>query len=190
MKRTTPAIIKCALVTVAALAVLKNSHGFVVKGPSSSLNRSTAASRLGMVTNIPRTLDATTDVPGDPKRTIDSSSAAKKESQPQQSKDIPPQLKMVQESFAKLKSGSDIRGSFVNHGEISVPSAAPALARVPAEGAPASITPIAAFCMGYAFAKMVAASETNNETPPTICIGRDPRSHGSRYVMAKAFAGL
>jgi phosphomannomutase len=45
------------------------------------------------------------------------------------------------------------------------------------------LTPFAAHCLGYAFATMLKDSMGGEEV--VVCIGRDPRGHGT--VLADAF---
>lgn len=166
-------MLKSELCLLLLTGIAHLSHGFGTQGRAvgTFAQGRVISTNLGMLANVP--VDA---------RNMTTHSAAS-ETPLQQSVELQPtpDLKHLQDSFLKLKSGSDIRGSFLNHGELSASSAVMALKRMPSEGGPAYLTPLAAYCMGYAFAKIVANNIQNKIDPPTICIGRDPRSHGSRY---------
>ena len=97
----------------------------------------------------------------------------------------------------------DIRGRFVDHKRVgSVASVAHEIGRKPASPH-ASLTPFAAHCLGYGFARLVLDRQLQQQQqvvtsispypqsspkqqPITILIGQDPRSHGMR--IADAFA--
>jgi hypothetical protein len=84
---------------------------------------------------------------------------------------MPPRLSRLLQSMSKLKSGSDIRGVYMD--------------RLGSTGtASAALTPMAAHCLGHAFGTMVK-DMTGRETVK-ICIGMDPRPHGPR--IADGFA--
>lgn len=94
---------------------------------------------------------------------------------------MPPSLSIIRRSFSQLLSGSDIRGTFVDHprrGTMASVAQATSKSSLPA------LTPFAAHCFGYAFATMLSESSPKGEEF-TICIGRDPRGHGT--VLADAF---
>ena len=90
---------------------------------------------------------------------------------------LPPSLSTIYRSFAQLESGSDIRGKFVDHprrGNIAAVAKA-----IRNENHPA-LTPFAAHCFGYAFASMLKKNQKGvNDQELVICIGRDPRTHGT-----------
>ena len=103
-------------------------------------------------------------------------------------------LETIKHAFLKLQSGSDIRGQFVDHATdpLSIESAIEAMHHRP-KGSPAPLTPLAAYCMGYSFAHYISESLSGNV--PTICVGRDPRSHGVKLADqfckgAKAFGAV
>ncbi len=98
-------------------------------------------------------------------------------------------VETIQQSLLQLPSGSDIRGQFVDLpyrppvGEDVdhvwlIQSTLEALKNRSSKGSSslAPLTPLAAYCIGYAFARYISSSSSS--TPPTICIGRDPRPHG------------
>lgn len=102
---------------------------------------------------------------------------------------LPPSLNIVRRSLTHLASGSDIRGQFV-----ATPPAAKgsrsfaALAQAIGQSNLPALTPFAAHCLGFAFASMVKEElqqQYDNEDI-VICLGRDPREHGS--VLADAFS--
>jgi hypothetical protein len=83
-------------------------------------------------------------------------------------------------SDSNIQSGSDIRGTFVDHprrGNMAAVASATGKSILPA------LTPFAAHCLGYAFATMLKDSMGGEEV--VVCIGRDPRGHGT--VLADAF---
>jgi hypothetical protein len=103
----------------------------------------------------------------------------------------------IQQSLLQLPSGSDLRGQFVDlpsgitttrdeldHGWM-IQSTVEVLRersnnkKGTSSSSLASLTPLAAYCIGYAFANYLSAFSSS---PPTICIGRDPRPHGERLV--------
>jgi hypothetical protein len=108
---------------------------------------------------------------------------------------LPPSLSIVRRSFQQLASGSDIRGRYVAtpvaaKGARSFSTLAHAIGgqnnKLPA------LTPFAAHCLGFAFATMVKEeqfkkpSTTRNDDHVVICLGRDPRDHGT--ILADAFS--
>ena len=97
---------------------------------------------------------------------------------------VPPSLSIIMRSIANLASGSDIRGSFVDHSRVgSIVNVAHAIGKN-ADKAMPPLTPLAAHCIGYAFAKMLLENYPAGEQV-VIAVGRDPRSHGS--ALADAF---
>ncbi|KAG7339305.1 phosphoglucomutase/phosphomannomutase domain containing protein [Nitzschia inconspicua] len=102
---------------------------------------------------------------------------------------LPPSLNIVRRSLAQLASGSDIRGRYV-----ATPSTAKgarsfaALAQAIGQSNLPALTPFAAHCLGYAFATMLKDEQLqdSNKEDLVICMGRDPRIHGS--VLADAFS--
>jgi phosphomannomutase len=104
---------------------------------------------------------------------------------------VPPSLNIIRRSFGQLASGSDIRGQFVDQPRgRSMAAVAHSIGK---SNLPA-LTPFAAHCLGYAFATMVheqerlrrSTSNNDNGNEIVICIGRDPREHGT--ILADAFA--
>ena len=104
---------------------------------------------------------------------------------------LPPSLSILWRSFEQLESGSDIRGRFVDHprrGSVA------AVARAIRGESLAALTPFAAHCLGFAFATMMRHSpsttlnddDNNDDTVLDICVGRDPRFHGT--CLADAFS--
>ena len=115
----------------------------------------------------------------------------------------PPNLQTVLSSLSSLKSGSDIRGTFVGHrssggtiADISRP-----IEKLKQENGGIAFTPFAGHCFGVAFAKWALSQQLsqqednylqkeqqqphgNNDNVLTICIGRDPRPHGERLADA------
>lgn len=96
---------------------------------------------------------------------------------------VPPSLSILLRSISQLASGSDIRGRYVEHSSIAsnMASTAQAVSRSPLP----ALTPFAAHCLGFAFATMLKQYYPVDEEV-VICIGRDPRPHGS--ALADAFA--
>ena len=92
----------------------------------------------------------------------------------------------VVRSVRKLcASGSDIRGRFVDHDE-SIYSLAEAIQGSEAVSNQPALTPFAACCIGYSYARTIHASLPHSSRA-TICIGVDPRTHGMRLAEAFAF---
>lgn len=96
---------------------------------------------------------------------------------------------IFQQSFQTLPSGSDIRGQFVgtkttDRNDMSnwIQDTLHAL-QTRTQGSPSPLTPLAAYCFGYSFAKTLVRPN-NGEEPPVVCIGRDPRPHGSTLVQS------
>ena len=97
---------------------------------------------------------------------------------------LPPSLSIISRSFEQLESGSDIRGRFVDHprrGSVA------SVARAIRGESLAALTPFAAHCLGFAFATMIRNSQpTSAKDVVDICIGQDPRFHGT--CLADAFS--
>jgi Phosphoglucomutase/phosphomannomutase, alpha/beta/alpha domain I len=92
----------------------------------------------------------------------------------------------VVRSVRKLcASGSDIRGRFVDHGE-SMLSLVDAIQGSEAISNQPALTPFAACCIGYSYARTILASLPQSSRA-TICLGVDPRTHGVRLAEAFAF---
>lgn len=122
------------------------------------------------------------------------------------SDNTPPNLQSILHSLSSLKSGSDIRGKFVNHkctgGTIANFSHLLKQGSSGNGGDAAILTPLAAHCFGVAFARWSIEMKSrlfnlhtnddydNNDDGDdnilTICVGRDPRLHGER--LADSFA--
>lgn len=104
----------------------------------------------------------------------------------------PPNLRTVLSSLVELKSGSDLRGTFVPHQSSgqTIANLSHLLKSKKAQGGDgggAALTPFASHCFGAAFASwLLSRVSSDGDGPLTICIGRDPRSHGER--VADAFA--
>ena len=104
----------------------------------------------------------------------------------------PPSLLRIFKSFLKLKSGSDIRGTFVDHGRVGSIMNIGTVISSHSNSLPAPLTPFAAYCFGAAFAKIVkirsgkALYGNDAEKETVICVGKDPRPHGVR--LADSFA--
>jgi hypothetical protein len=96
---------------------------------------------------------------------------------------LPPSLNTIQRSFDKLASGSDIRGHFLDHERLSnINSVALKISNF-AHAAP--LTPLAAHCLGFAYATMLDEEQKGSSKDPVIiAVGKDPRSHGNRLVDA------
>lgn len=85
--------------------------------------------------------------------------------------------------------GSDVRGRFVDDGGGGGAASIESLARAIRAAGPAAplLTPLAAYGLGWALATMMlqeGGSEKDRATTPTLCLGRDPRTHGPRLVDA------
>ena len=80
-------------------------------------------------------------------------------------------------------SGSDIRGRFVDHDD-TIHSLVAAIEESETISNQPSLTPFAAYCIGFSYANAVVES-LSNSSHLTICIGVDPRKHGTR--LAEAF---
>jgi hypothetical protein len=99
------------------------------------------------------------------------------------SSNTPPNLQTILTSFAELKSGSDLRGTFADHKNSggTIANVSHLIKSMKMEGKGAALTPFASHCFGVAFGKKLI-----DEGGSTICLGRDPRLHGER--LADAFA--
>ena len=99
---------------------------------------------------------------------------------------LPPSLSIMTRSFSQLLSGSDIRGSFVDHPRLGGISA---IAQAISKSSLPALTPFAAHCLGYAFGTMIKdayrEAQGGEEGEVVVCVGRDPRAHGT--VLADAF---
>eukprot|EP00980_Cylindrotheca_fusiformis_P011003 scaffold2526_cov131-Cylindrotheca_fusiformis.AAC.19 len=115
----------------------------------------------------------------------------------------PPSLGLILRSIDALASGSDVRGQFVDHPRLGNPTVV-AKAIDSSSVNLSALTPFAAFCFGSAFASIV--KESNQQAADVgkitflfnfqkhrskthasfavICVGRDPRSHGTRLSDA------
>lgn len=96
----------------------------------------------------------------------------------------PPSLSILLRSLDQLPSGSDIRGRFVDHSRVgSIANVAHAISSS-GSGIP-PLTPIAAHCLGHAFARMLQErSPSSNKL--VVALGQDPRPHGK--CLCDAFA--
>lgn len=110
----------------------------------------------------------------------------------------PPNLQTILSSLSELKSGSDLRGTFLSHKNSggTIANISHSIKKFKEVNGGAALTPFAAHCFGVAFAKWLLQTQdtaVHENTRPgshgnalTICIGRDPRVHGER--LADAFA--
>ena len=99
---------------------------------------------------------------------------------------LPPSMSILHRSIRELASGSDIRGTFINH---PTTGRMAGLARLIGQTSLPALTPFAAHCLGFAFATMIKEYhrlEENEDDDIVICIGRDPREHG--VILADSFA--
>mmetsp|Transcript_21976 Transcript_21976/g.36376 ORF Transcript_21976/g.36376 Transcript_21976/m.36376 type:complete len:328 (-) Transcript_21976:1082-2065(-) len=94
----------------------------------------------------------------------------------------PPALGVTLRALDKLANGSDIRGKFVDHARIG--SFAQISRAIQENSGAAALTPLAAHCLGYAFATMLKAAASDDNNIITICVGNDPREHGPRLADA------
>lgn len=102
---------------------------------------------------------------------------------------LPPSLNIVRRSLAHLASGSDVRGQFIATPPTAKGSRSfSALAQAIGQSNLPALTPFAAHCLGFAFASMVKEEQQQqyDNEDIVICLGRDPREHGS--VLADAFS--
>lgn len=97
----------------------------------------------------------------------------------------PPSLSILLRSLDQLPSGTDIRGRFVDHSRVgSIANVAHAIGAGSSGIAP--LTPIAAYCLGHAFARMLQERCSTKKEELTVALGTDPRPHGMR--LCDAFA--
>jgi len=102
---------------------------------------------------------------------------------------IPPSLQVILNSLEELKSGSDLRGTFTydNSSGGTIASLANIIKQLKENGGGAALTPFASYCFGSAFSQWLLQREQSSANDTlTICVGRDPRTHGER--LADAFA--
>ena len=103
--------------------------------------------------------------------------------------DTPPQLQTILTSLSELKSGSDLRGTFLNHANsaTTIVNISHAIKKFKDENGGVALTPFASYCFGAAFARWLLPSMSDDgDDALTICIGQDPRYHGER--LADSFA--
>jgi len=166
---------RCLLPTLPALAVTFLSD---VEGYVPLLNRGVSSARRSFL--VPRFFGAVT------KKATGDAFIEKSFFSSSECDDIntPPSLSILLRSLDQLPSGSDIRGRFVDHSRVgSIANVAHAIG-AQQSGIP-PLTPIAAHCLGHAFARMLKEITTDKETL-TVALGKDPRPHGSR--LCDAFA--
>ena len=99
----------------------------------------------------------------------------------------PPSLNILLRSLQQLAgaSSADIRGTFCDHPRRgSVASAAHAIGQQSSLATSPPLTPLAAYCFGYALARMLVEGNPSLTQPPQIVIGHDPRTHGKTLVDA------
>jgi hypothetical protein len=116
---------------------------------------------------------------------------------------FPPTLGLILRSLDDLESGSDMRGQFVDHPRLGNPRVV-ANAIDKSSSNLSALTPFAAHCLGSAFASILKESlpqlpeigtlilsfelkHTTRLTAPffaVVCVGRDPRPHGTRLSDA------
>ena len=102
----------------------------------------------------------------------------------------PPSLNILLRSLNRLcYSGSDIRGTFVDHKRLgSISSVAHEIAAHSGSGQQPPLTPLAAYCFGHALAAMLLEQpqqqRPDSDKPITIVVGQDPRPHGKRLADA------
>lgn len=105
----------------------------------------------------------------------------------------PPNLQTILNSLSDLKSGSDLRGSFLSHRNSggTIANIYHEVKSFKERTGGVALTPFAGHLFGAAFAhwsllQHANAYAVNEEGDFTVCIGRDPRLHGER--LADAFA--
>ena len=100
--------------------------------------------------------------------------------------DQPSSLSTFLQSIAQLQSGSDIRGKYINHPSIgSLSSVSQIIQQYAKEHSIKStplLTPMAAHCLGHAFAIMLQKRTLLPHL--VIAVGADPRPHGPRLSDA------
>jgi hypothetical protein len=106
----------------------------------------------------------------------------------------PPSMRTVLKSFDQLANGSDVRGKFVDHARIGTFTSVAHTIGQTVGGA--ALTPLAAHCLGHAFATKLLLEERNTDDDNadnddddddesiTICVGTDPRPHAARLADA------
>jgi hypothetical protein len=110
---------------------------------------------------------------------------------------IPPNYQTILTSLQELKSGSDLRGTYAAHANSggTIANISHLVKKLKEEGKGAALTPFASHCFGVAFARWLLQHQDHLDNTTrdhkqgnalTLCIGRDPRSHGER--LADAFA--
>ena len=97
------------------------------------------------------------------------------------SSNTPPNLQTILTSFAELKPGSDLGGTFADHKNSggTIANVSYLIKSMKMKGKGAALTPFASHCFGVAFGKKLI-----DEGGSTICLGRG--LHGER--LADAFA--
>jgi len=103
----------------------------------------------------------------------------------------PPSLQTILTHLAELKSGSDLRGTYLPHKNYggTIANVSRLIKQLKEETGGIALTPLAAHCYGAAFARWLLRQPQQVVTAGdalTICIGRDPRVGGDR--LADAFA--
>jgi len=176
------------LLLVVLMAIVPTSQGFVVPSISGSsyvrraitLHASTAANKDASFSNgasdgTAPSYGSTSDQFHFPATEIDDVNT-------------PPSFHKLSASLKSLKSGSDIRGQFVDHQRTgSLTSVIHSI--IDRSSSMPPLTPLAAYCFGASFANMVkqeCADKVNDDKLIKICVGLDPRPHGVR--LADAFA--
>mmetsp|Transcript_42347 Transcript_42347/g.90083 ORF Transcript_42347/g.90083 Transcript_42347/m.90083 type:complete len:659 (-) Transcript_42347:147-2123(-) len=102
----------------------------------------------------------------------------------------PPNLRAILSSLLELKSGSDLRGTYVGHRSSggTIANISDPIKALKRESGGVALTPFAAHCFGAAFARWLLSrpDARTGMDELKVCIGRDPRLHGER--LADAFA--
>lgn len=97
----------------------------------------------------------------------------------------PPSLSILFKSLQRLPSGSDIRGKFVDHKRVgSLANVAYAIGQEANKSGHAPLTPLAAYCLGHAFATNLKRQINKKEL--VVAIGHDPRPHS--MTLSDAFS--
>lgn len=103
---------------------------------------------------------------------------------------VPPDLRTLLTCLAGLKSGSDLRGTYLDHRSsgMTILNLSRPIKRLNAASGGVALTPFAGHCFGAAFARWLLANGQGGRDGEalTVCIGRDPRPHGER--LADAFS--
>lgn len=80
---------------------------------------------------------------------------------------VPPSLSILIRSIRQLESGSDVRGQFVDHPRVgSISTVAHVIASRATTQKYAPLTPFAAHCLGFAFAKYILEQQQQQSPPP------------------------